>query len=235
MVWACIFTHMQKVVDVPIHSGYISLIRRINLITAGRFCPSKSPLDFSGLFFFSKKVEITLDMIVNVFYVTRVITGNLTVFVSASACNPSFGQGYAHQPRGEKAMKNKNTSANTRPVADENGNINCTNCVNCVNCADCLNCKNCTDCEDCIDCKHCTDCEDCKDCKHCKDCKNCTDCLSCYDCTNCYNCDACDACDDCQECIGCANCDNCRNCGDCESCKACGADRTPDDDEVGAE
>ena len=34
-------------------------------------------------------------------------------------------------------MKNQNASANTNPVADENGNINCTNCVNCKNCADC--------------------------------------------------------------------------------------------------
>ena len=34
-------------------------------------------------------------------------------------------------------MKNKKTSANTNPVSDENGNINCTNCVNCKNCADC--------------------------------------------------------------------------------------------------
>ena len=181
---------------------------------------------FKDLKTFLKKVAQPLDTFDNVFYVTRITTANLAVFVSASACNPSFGQGYAHFLKGEKAMKNKNASANTNPVADENGNINCTNCVNCKNCADCLNCKNCTDCTDCIDCKNC---------KHCKDCKNCTDCLSCYDCTNCYNCDACDNCDDCQECIGCANCENCENCVDCESCEDCGADRTPDENEVGAE
>ena len=194
---------------------------------------------------FLKKVEITLDTLPSVIYVTRVIyvarntSASTTDFVAVPACNPSFGQGYAHQPRGEKAMKNKNTSANVNPVADENGNINCTNCVNCKNCADCLNCKNCTDCIDCIDCKHCkdcTDCKNCKHCKHCKGCKNCTDCLSCYDCTNCYSCDACDNCDGCQECIGCANCENCENCVDCESCEDCGADRTSDDEnEVGAE
>lgn len=129
-----------------------------------------------GFSFSQKKVEMTLDMIVNVIYVTRVITASLAVFVSASACNPSFGQGYAHQPRGEKAMKNKNASANTNPVADENGNINCTNCENCKNCADCLNCKNCTDCVDCIDC---TDCNDCGDCRNCVGCASCNDCRNC--------------------------------------------------------
>ena len=56
-------------------------------------------------------------------------------------------------------MKNKNTSANTNQVADENGNINCTNCENCKNCADCLNCKNCKNCTDCIDCNNCKDCD----------------------------------------------------------------------------
>lgn len=137
---------------------------------------------------FSKKVKLTLDTFDNVIYVTRITTANLAVFVRVSACNPSIGQGYAHQLKGEKAMKNKNASvsANTKPVADGNGNINCTNCVNCKNCADCVNCSNCTDCTDCVDCNNCKDC---------KDCKNCVDC------------------DDCQECIGCADCTDCRNCG----------------------
>ena len=154
--------------------------------------------------FFSKKVAQPLDTFDNVIYVTRITTGDLAVFVSASACNSSFGQGYAHQLIGEKAMKNPNTSANTNPVADENGNINCTNCENCKNCADCLNCKNCTDCTDCIDCK------DCKHCKHCEDCKNCANCNNCDNCTDCYSCDYC------------ANCNNCSGCTECESCKDCG-------------
>ena len=171
---------------------------------------------------FLKKVAQPLDTFDNVIYVTRITTECTTDFVSASACNPSFGQGYAHFLKGEKAMKNKNTSANTNPVADENGNINCTNCENCKNCADCLNCKNCTDCTDCIDCNHCKDCEDCKNCKDCTDCTDCVDCDYCEDCTDCA------ACDDCRECTGYAFCDNCRNCG---------GDRTQDSDEneVGAE
>ena len=156
-------------------------------------------------------------------YVTRITTERTTVFVSASACNPSFGQGYAHQPRGEKAMKNKNaTTIASNIVADENGNTNCTNCVNCKNCADCLNCNNCTDCIDCIDCI---------DCRHCEDCKNCA---NCDNCTDCYSCDYC------------ANCNNCSGCTECESCKDCGdrgnnvsmapIERHRDDEnEVGAE
>ena len=165
--------------------------------------------------FFSKKVEITLDTFDNVIYVTRITTECTTVFVDASACNPSFGQGYAHQLIGEKAMKNPNTSANTNSVADENGNVNCTNCVNCKNCADCLNCNNCTDC---IDCKGCKDCKNCDYCDYCANCKNCDNC------TNCKNCDYC------------ANCNNCSGCTECESCTDCGADRTSDDEnEVGAE
>ena len=132
--------------------------------------------------FFSKKVKLTLDTFDNVIYVTRNTTANLAVFVSASACNPSSGQGYAHFLIGEKAMKNPNTSANTNSVADENGNINCTNCVNCKNCADCLNCKNCTDCTDCIDCISCKHCEDCKNCANCNNCSGCTECESCEDC-----------------------------------------------------
>ena len=165
---------------------------------------------------FSQKVTQPLDNLSIVIYVTRITTECTTDFVSAYACNPSFGQGYAHFLKGEKAMKNKNTSANTNPVADENGNINCTNCVNCKNCADCLNCKNCTECTDCIDCK---------DCKHCEDCKNCANCNNCDNCTDCYSCGYC------------ANCTNCSGCTECESCEDCGADRTSDDDEneVGAE
>ena len=175
--------------------------------------------------FFLKKVEITLDTFDNVIYITRITSASTTVFVSTSACNPSFGQGYAHQPRGEKAMKNKNSSSNIKPVADENGNINCTNCVNCKNCADCLNCTNCT---------NCTDCVDCKGCKHCEDCKNCANCNNCDNCTDCYSCDYC------------ANCNNCSGCTECESCKDCGdrgnnvsmepVERHRDDEnEVGAE
>ena len=177
--------------------------------------------------FFSKKVAQPLDTFDIVIYVTCITTASLADFVSASACNPSFGQGYAHFLKGEKAMKNKNTSANTRPVADENGNINCTNCVNCVNCADCLNCKNCTDCIDCIDCKHCANCDYCESCKNCKACDNCDNCKACDYCANCDDCANCTECYDCQECIGCANCNDCRNCG---------TDRTSDDEnEVGAE
>ena len=52
--------------------------------------------------FFSKKLHKPLDKIVDVIYVTRVITANLAVIVRVSACNPSFGQGYAHQLKGEK-------------------------------------------------------------------------------------------------------------------------------------
>ena len=32
----------------------------------------------------------------NVIYVTRITTGATTDFVTVHACNPSFGQGYAH-------------------------------------------------------------------------------------------------------------------------------------------
>ena len=81
---------------------------------------------------FLKKVKLTPDTFDNVIYVTRNTTANLAVFVSASACNPSSGQGYAHFLIGEKAMKNPNTSANINPVADKNGNINCSDCSDCV-------------------------------------------------------------------------------------------------------
>mgnify|MGYP003533772232 CR=1 FL=1 len=54
---------------------------------------------------FSKKVEITLDTFDIVIYVTRITTERYAVFVSASACNPSFGQGYAHQLIGEIEME----------------------------------------------------------------------------------------------------------------------------------
>ena len=49
--------------------------------------------------------HLTLDAIVDVIYVTRITTGATTVFVSASACNPSFGQGYAHFLKGEIEME----------------------------------------------------------------------------------------------------------------------------------
>ena len=55
--------------------------------------------------FFSKKVRITLDTFDIVIYVTRVITDATTVFVAVPACNPSFGQGYAHQLIGEIEME----------------------------------------------------------------------------------------------------------------------------------
>ena len=60
---------------------------------------------FKDLKTFLKKVKLTLDIFDNVIYVTRITTECATVFVSASACNPSFGQGYAHQPRGENEME----------------------------------------------------------------------------------------------------------------------------------
>ena len=91
--------------------------------------------------FFSKKVELTLDNVVDVIYVTRITSESTTVFVSASACNPSFGQGYAHQLIGEKAMTNQNaTTIASNIVADENGNINCTNCSVCSDHSDCSEC-----------------------------------------------------------------------------------------------
>ena len=37
-------------------------------------------------------------------------------------------------------MTNQNTTtiaSNTNPVADENGNINCTNCTDCSDCSEC--------------------------------------------------------------------------------------------------
>ena len=37
-------------------------------------------------------------------------------------------------------MKNKKTSANTNPVSDENGNINCNNCSGCTECESCEDC-----------------------------------------------------------------------------------------------
>ena len=152
-----------------------------------------------------------LDTFDNVIYVTRVITERTTVFVSASACNPSFGQGYAHFLKGEKAMTNQNaTTIASNLVADESGNTNCTNCVNCVNCVNCKNCR---------DCKNCVDCDNCKDCKNCDYCDNCNKCNNCYYCANCNNCDNCT---DCYSCDYCANCNNCSGCTECESCKDCG-------------
>ena len=90
---------------------------------------------------FLKKVAQPLDTFDNVIYVEHITTGATTVFVSASACNPSFGQGYAHQLIGEKAMTNQtDTTIASNLVSDENGNINCVNCKNCVNCSDCSEC-----------------------------------------------------------------------------------------------
>ena len=77
----------------------------------------------------------------SVIYVTRITTECAAVFVSASACNPSFGQGYARFLIGEKAMTNQtDTTIASNLVSDENGNINCVNCKNCVNCSDCSEC-----------------------------------------------------------------------------------------------
>ena len=56
---------------------------------------------------FLKKVAQPLDTFDNVIYVTRITTGATTVFWSASACNPSFGQGYAHFLIGEIEMDDR--------------------------------------------------------------------------------------------------------------------------------
>ena len=58
---------------------------------------------FKDLKTFLKKVAQPLDTFDNVIYVTRITTENLAVFWSASACNPSSGQGYAHFLKGEKS------------------------------------------------------------------------------------------------------------------------------------
>ena len=55
----------------------------------------------------SKKSNEPLDTFDNVIYVARITTGATTVFVSASAYNPSSGQGYAHQLIGETEMDDK--------------------------------------------------------------------------------------------------------------------------------
>ena len=60
---------------------------------------------FKDLKTFLKKVAQPLDTFDNVIYVTRITTAATTVFVSASACNPSSGQGYAHQLIGETEME----------------------------------------------------------------------------------------------------------------------------------
>ena len=62
---------------------------------------------FKDLKTFSQKVAQPLDTFDNVIYITRITSGATTVFVSASACNPSFGQGYAHQLIGEIEMDDK--------------------------------------------------------------------------------------------------------------------------------
>ena len=155
----------------------------------------------------SKKSNEPLDTFDNVIYVTRITTEPTTVFVSASACNPSFGQGYAHQLIGEKAMTNS-VSANTNLVADENGNINCVNCTDCTDCVDCVDCKNC---KNCVGCKDCDDCEDCEEC------------VECSYCTRCYHCDTCENCGNSQWCCGCYNVFDDENCND--------EDRSCDDDD----
>ena len=88
----------------------------------------------------SKKSNEPLDAFDNVIYVTRITTGAPTDFVSASACNPSFGQGYAHFLIGEKAMTDQNASASANIVADENGNNNCSECSDCSDCSECSDC-----------------------------------------------------------------------------------------------
>ena len=62
---------------------------------------------FKDLKTFLKKVAQPLDTFDNVIYVTRITTVATTVFVSASACNPSFGQFYAHFLIGEIEMDDK--------------------------------------------------------------------------------------------------------------------------------
>ena len=52
---------------------------------------------------FKKKLNEPLDTMTNVIYVARVITDATSDFVSASACNYPFGQGYAHQPYRRKS------------------------------------------------------------------------------------------------------------------------------------
>ena len=91
--------------------------------------------------FFSKKWNWPLTPLIMWFILHASQRGATTVFVSASACNPSFGQGYAHQLIGEKAMTNQNaTTIASNIVADENGNINCTNCSDCSDRSDCSEC-----------------------------------------------------------------------------------------------
>ena len=103
----------------------------------------------------SKKSNEPLDTFDNVIDVTRITTECTTVFVSASACNPSFGQGYAHLLIGEKAMTNQNASAsasaNLNLVADENGNINCSDCSDCSDCSECVECAECAECSECTE------------------------------------------------------------------------------------
>ena len=60
---------------------------------------------FKDLKTFSQKVAQPIDTFDNVIYITRITSANLAVFVSASACNPSFGQGYAHFLIGEIEME----------------------------------------------------------------------------------------------------------------------------------
>ena len=72
----------------PLHLCYKPFLSRVHEV--------KIPQNF-------KKVAQPLDTFDNVIYVTRITTVATTVFVSASACNPSAGQGYAHFLKGEKS------------------------------------------------------------------------------------------------------------------------------------
>ena len=171
-----------------------------------------------------KKSNEPLDTFDSVIYVTRVITVNLAVFVSASACNPSFGQATPTNFIGEKAMANQNaTTIATNLVVDENGNVNCVNCINCENCE---NCENCTGCKICYNCTNCTDCTNCTGCE---DCDGCEGCVECSYSTRCYNCDTCENCGNSQWCCGCYNVFDDENCNDED--RSCECDDEDEDEE----
>ena len=166
-----------------------------------------------------KKLNEPLDTFDNAIYVTRITTGATTVFVSASACNPSFGQGYAHFLIGEKTMMTNSASASNSStlVADENGNVNCSKCENCENCENCVNCVNCVNCKNCVGCKDCDGCEYCEECAVCSDCRHCEGCEECAVCSDCRHCDDCEECESCgysQWCRGCYNIWNDEDCQD---------------------
>ena len=73
----------------------------------------KRPKDLKN-FFLKKKLNEPLDTMTNVIYVTRNTTERYAVFVSSSACNPSFGQGYAHQPFRRKSHDEQHRYNNRR-------------------------------------------------------------------------------------------------------------------------